>query len=79
MVAEDTMLTWDKVRKAIAEGCNASWPRDWFESEIDARDARITELEAALSEIAKQCKQADDPDHMTLGLVGKLAEHVLRT
>jgi hypothetical protein len=43
---EETMAKWDAARKAIAEGCTSSWPRDWFESELDARDERIAQLEA---------------------------------
>lgn len=42
----EIMRKWDDARAYIANGGTSSWPRDWFESEIDARDDRIKQLEA---------------------------------
>jgi hypothetical protein len=60
------MGMWDNWRRYIAEGGGASWPRDAFESLLDAHDAevealraerdtlraRVARLEQALEEIA---------------------------
>lgn len=42
------MKQWDANRRAIAEGCKDSGPRDWLEGVLDDADERIAELEADL-------------------------------
>lgn len=42
---EDVMLNWDMWREYIANGGDASWPRDAFESLLDYYDEKIKELE----------------------------------
>lgn len=46
----EIMKRWDQARAYIASGGTASWPRDWFESEIDARDDEIETLRELLAE-----------------------------
>jgi len=46
---EEIMREWDAARSIIARGDTSSRPRDWFENVISEKDARITELQAALS------------------------------
>lgn len=48
---EDLMREWDTARAAIAAGNTSSWPRDWFESVIDARDERISDLDERISDL----------------------------
>ncbi len=42
---ERIMQQWDHYRELIASGFGGALPRDWFESELDARDERIKYLE----------------------------------
>lgn len=43
------MLGWDRWRKLLAEGAGGSFPRDEFESWVDAYEEHINALEAELS------------------------------
>ncbi len=58
---EVTMKRWDYWRREIAEGNDGSSPRDWLESELDARDEIITaqkaELERLRGMVGKRNKQ----------------------
>ncbi len=45
---DEIMREWDAARSIIARGDTSSRPRDWFENVISEKDARITELQAAL-------------------------------
>ena len=48
------MRVWDHIRKRIADGSTASYPRDCFESILDEKDERIAELEAALEAMTEK-------------------------
>lgn len=48
---ERTMRGWDQWRKAIADGCKASWPRDAFESHLDAWHQEAKEAAAAIKRL----------------------------
>lgn len=50
----------------------------YHDNEIRKREARIAELEAAMREITRQVKISDDPEHLTLSLVGRIAEDTLK-
>lgn len=68
-------LREDQNVRASTEGNDAD--RAWLLANVQAIDdcnRRIAELEAALREIASQCRVADDPEHMTLDLIRRIAE-----
>ncbi len=44
---ERLMLAWDRWRKLLSEGAGGSFPRDEFESWVDAYEEHIDELQAA--------------------------------
>lgn len=45
---EALLQRWDRWRKAISDGCTASWPRDEFESLLDAHEEEISDIKASL-------------------------------
>lgn len=54
MNREQIMQMWDLWRKTIAGGSGASWPRDAFESVLDAYDEEIAGLMAKLAEVEQE-------------------------
>lgn len=59
----------DMTAKALGRGAESAMLR---------QAQRIADLEAALQSIVNQVTIADDPKHMTLSLVGKIAAHALQ-
>lgn len=51
MLSDDRMRGWDAMRKYIAEGGKASWPRDNLESWLDAADQDRTEAAAYIERL----------------------------
>lgn len=41
---DQLMTEWDAIRTKIADGCNNSGPRDWFEGVMDEQDQIIAGL-----------------------------------
>lgn len=56
---EKLMKRWDSARNAIANGDTSSWPRDWFESEIDVLCERITEQQATITTITARVAELE--------------------
>lgn len=51
---DETLRHWDSWRKYIAEGGKSSWPRDAFESTIDAADEERTDAAKAISALVAE-------------------------